>query len=712
MKLHLSDRQPIHSNLLNSGIKKLFLLTGSLFVLNTPSNAQINSSTPWVWMHGDNAGQVNGVYGTLGTAAPANKPGSRTQSISWSSKDGQLWLFGGYGNAATASGRLNDLWKYDLASNQWVWVHGNSTVSQLGVYGTRGVASPLNKPGARSSSARWTDTSGNLWLFGGFGFGTSGGANRMLNDLWKFEPAAGTWTWISGDTATSALNGIYGQKGVAAATNNPGSRHGAVSWQDKAGNFWLFGGTGHAASGGQGFLNDLWMYQPSSGQWTWVSGDSVLNQGSIYGVTGVAAPGNKPGCRAFASGWLDTAGHLWFFGGDYSGTLFNDLWRFNPQTQEWTWMKGDNVPGQNGVYGTKDVANAANKPGSRYGAASWSDNYNNFYLFGGIGFAASGGSGFTNDFWKYDASTGDWTWINGASVANAFADYGTLGQEAPGNIPGSRNMSAYWVDHQGKFWMMAGDGYPDGGRATVLNDLWKLNHCVTPLPPTAIEGAAIVCAESDVVYTVSPVEWASSYTWILPPGWTGSSTGTEITAAAGNTGGVIQVAAHSACATSDTFTFDVTVNDPEAVITTDRFTLGTTLSFATYQWMKDGQLLAGQTNEKYTVTANGDYQVAVTDDEGCTDTSAIYTVNNYTSINTPGFRAQWVNLYPNPVQETLLISAPFETKVAIYSLEGRLLKEAHKVSRLSLHDLAPGIYLVHVTDAEGNQIKTEKLVKL
>jgi hypothetical protein len=45
--------------------------------------------------------------------------------------------------------------------------------------------------------------------------------------------------------------------GSPAASNVPGARDSAVSWTDKNGNFWLFGG-----SGSVGFFNDLWSYQP------------------------------------------------------------------------------------------------------------------------------------------------------------------------------------------------------------------------------------------------------------------------------------------------------------------------------------------------------------------------------------------------------------------------------------------------------------------
>ena len=45
-------------------------------------------------------------------------------------------------------------------------------------------------------------------------------------------------------------------------SNVPGARAGTVSWRDPSGSFWLFGGGGYDAAGGDGLLNDLWRFRP------------------------------------------------------------------------------------------------------------------------------------------------------------------------------------------------------------------------------------------------------------------------------------------------------------------------------------------------------------------------------------------------------------------------------------------------------------------
>jgi N-acetylneuraminic acid mutarotase len=72
-------------------------------------------------MKGDNTTNQAGVYGTNGMAAAANKPGARVSSVSWTDASGHLWLFGGYGYATSTLGTLNDLWKYNSSTGEWMW---------------------------------------------------------------------------------------------------------------------------------------------------------------------------------------------------------------------------------------------------------------------------------------------------------------------------------------------------------------------------------------------------------------------------------------------------------------------------------------------------------------------------------------------------------------------------------------------------------------
>src|ERR1700756_5871862 len=70
-------------------------------------------------------------------------------------------------------------------------------------------------------------------------------------------PHVSGWAWMSGANI-AGQSGVYGTQGTASASNVPGARHIGVSWIDKSGNFWLFGGDGRDSTGSFGHLNDLW----------------------------------------------------------------------------------------------------------------------------------------------------------------------------------------------------------------------------------------------------------------------------------------------------------------------------------------------------------------------------------------------------------------------------------------------------------------------
>jgi hypothetical protein len=359
----------------------------------------------------------------------------------------------------------------------WTWMSGTNTVGQPGVYGTKGVAASTNVPGARDVSVSWTDRSNNLWLFGGFGYTASGGGD--LNDLWKFDGA--NWTWVSGANTVNQ-KGVYGTKGVGNASNVPGARYLSVSWIDGSNNLWLFGGYGYSL-GGAGYLNDLWKFDPVSGNWTWVSGANlgmnIVNQPGVYGTKGTADASNVPGARSGSVSWIDSSGNLWLFGGQGYGPVgtgygyLNDLWKFDPVSGNWTWVGGANIVNQNGVYGTKGTADASNDPGARSGSVSWIDSNGNLWLFGGNGYDSTGALGDLNDLWKFDGA--NWTWVSGANTVDQTGVYGTQGVAASSNIPGARYRSVSWIDKSNNLWLFGGQGYDSTGVLDDLNDLWKFD---------------------------------------------------------------------------------------------------------------------------------------------------------------------------------------------------------------------------------------------
>jgi hypothetical protein len=94
------------------------VVNGSGTAVADVTNVSVVCVGDWTWMGGSSVVGFNdgqpGVYGSLGTPAPANVPGGREQSVTWSDGSGGVWLFGGFGfDSAGMDGQLNDLWKFD-----------------------------------------------------------------------------------------------------------------------------------------------------------------------------------------------------------------------------------------------------------------------------------------------------------------------------------------------------------------------------------------------------------------------------------------------------------------------------------------------------------------------------------------------------------------------------------------------------------------------
>jgi hypothetical protein len=451
---------------------KLPILT-VLITLSFSLSAQITPNSQWTWIKGDSTTNQIAVYGSKGIANSANQPGARFGSATWRDPNGKFWLFGG---RKSGSNFLNDLWMYDPTSNLWEWVSGDSTINNLGIYGTRGVPSATNKPGGKIYAYSWV-ANNYLWLFGGSG---QGGVNGGYEDLWKYDLSTNQWTWMKGNNLTDQT-GIYGTEGTPNALNNPSGRDGGISWVDTNNNLWLFGGFGYATipNNFNGSLNDLWEYNISTNQWTWMSGDSSANVTGVYGTKGIANASNKPGGRLNGGYWNDNAGNFWLLGGyDISNNReLNDLWKYNIATNQWTWVNGDNIPDQFSVYGTKGVQAPTNKPGGRDSQVSWQDQNGDFWMFGGYGNTETSGD-ILNDVWKYNVASNQWTWVKGGNSGGEFGVYNSLGIPDNTSEPGARYVGFGWTDLNYNFWLMGGIGNSRSTAFGKLNDLWKLSPAI------------------------------------------------------------------------------------------------------------------------------------------------------------------------------------------------------------------------------------------
>lgn len=361
------------------------------------------ATSQWTWMAGSNSVNSAGTVGASGVASTSYVPGARFDAAHWTDSKGNFWLFGGYYNNAMGTMlSYNDLWKFNPATREWTWVAGPQGGNGLGNYGALNTAAATNVPGARQGAMAWTDSADNLWMLGGKGYDAASGPG-FLSDLWEYDTTQNMWIWRGGSSLINQL-GQYGTLGSAAPGNMPGGRYGGMSWNDTAGNFWVLGGFGFGISSG-GYLSDLWKYNTGTGLWTWMNGSDAVNVNGAYGTQGAASAVNMPGARYYGAGWTDASGNRWLFGGLGYGAAattagnLNDLWKYNPATNQWTWMAGSDVTNTSGSFGTSGVAAAGNIPGAMNDASSWKDGSGNAWLFGGTGYGKTG-LGTLNNLWK------------------------------------------------------------------------------------------------------------------------------------------------------------------------------------------------------------------------------------------------------------------------------------------------------------------------
>src|ERR1017187_5162494 len=410
----------------------------------------------WTWMKGTNSVDQPAVPGTMGTFASANTPPNLYEPCEWTDLNGNFWLFGGEDYNGN---QYCDLWEFKPSTNQWAWIKGPGTINQNGVYGTQGVPSLTNNPGCRGYGIpTWVDTAGYLWLYGGNGNGVS--AYGILGDLWKYNISTNEWTWIGGPNTVNDT-GSYGTILVPSATNKPPAKQETnAAWTDNHNCLWLFGGKSPI-----GDLSDVWKYNISANQWTWMKGPKIGDQPAVYGTKGTPDTGNTPSGRWIHSKWKDDNGNFWIFGGqDNAVHTFGDLWRFNPTTNVWTWMSGTSTPNDTTTIGTPCIPAVNNKPGNRMENRSCWTRCGNFMMFGG-----ANPSHFLNDLWNYNVATNEWTLINGSVITNNHGSYGTVMVSSATNLPPSRMGSVAWSDNSGNLWMFGGEGF----NFVQYNDMWR-----------------------------------------------------------------------------------------------------------------------------------------------------------------------------------------------------------------------------------------------
>jgi hypothetical protein len=236
-----------------------------------------------------------------------------------------------------------------------------------------------------------------------------------------------------------------------------------------------------------------------------------------------------------------------------------------------------------------------------------------------------------------------------------------------------------------------------------------------PSQQVTINGNLTVCANANQTYTTPSNPNATSYTWTLPSGWSGTSTTNSINATVGTTGGTVTVTANNTCGSSTPQTATINVTNIDNTVDLTGLTLTANQAGATYQWLdcNNGNTpISGETNQSFTPAANGNYAVEITLN-GCMETSSCTVVN---SVGITETSADNLTIFPNPgngIYTISNISSQGNIRIKIYTAEGKIIFQESSFSEtditVDISSHPQGVYLLEIDNQQS--IAYSKIVR-
>lgn len=486
-----------------------FLLIFSYSILSLSLFSQVPGE--WTWMSGSNT-SGNAVYGSMGQSSPDVTPGGGNlyEGRTWVDNDGNFWFYGGYNMFVDLE--LNNMWKYDVSTNEWTWMKGSGSSGGMASYGTQGIFSNSNNPPASgiSTSISWTGLDGTLWFLSVTEYNAS---------MWKYDISLNQWAWMHGNIPSSD-----GTLGVASPLNNPGFfMECPISWTDDSGNLWFLDGESGSV---------MWKYDITINQWTRMLGETQGDYlATNFGTKGVFSSSNNPGSRWTYQHWKSDDGLFYMFGNmklnpdSISWFGKSDMWAFDPSINQWAWVGGrQNTISSFSFSGLGEFSSINVPLGRGEEINNWKDECNRFWGY-------DSDKGF---LWCYDPVIDQFAWMDGDLTENSI-QYGVQGVSSPLNSPSSNNSfsstygligTPHWTDKNGHFWMM--QSYTDMNGNNISSAMWRY------IPPLSSSTSAninftaepnFICENKVVSFVPNVQSQYGTYIWDFGDG----SNSTELT---------------------------------------------------------------------------------------------------------------------------------------------------------------------------------------
>ncbi len=204
-----------------------------------------------------------------------------------------------------------------------------------------------------------------------------------------------------------------------------------------------------------------------------------------------------------------------------------------------------------------------------------------------------------------------------------------------------------------------------------------------------VNGSASVCEGDSILLSASA---ADSYLW---------SSGETSTGIYVHQSGIYTVTttdANSCTASSAPVTIQVYPLPAVPVISQSADTLYSSTALH-YQWYFNGTLLLDDTLPSIALTSNGQYNVVVTDSNGCSNTSNLFAVSG---LGILALESALFIISPNPAHEVVTISSTNRpiTKAELFDYTGKLVQQQNCPScglyTFDVKDLSAGTYYVKV----------------